>query len=208
MAVLQFNQFTCVRDDRRLFEPVSFEVSPGDVWQVAGPNGAGKTTLLRAMSGLFDGYEGEFLWGHSPIKAAHYERSESLMYLGHHPGVKSALTAAENLQWFLGMRAVKSDIGQALASVGLAGYENTLCYQMSAGQQRRVALARMYLEPAPVWVLDEPFTAIDKQGVERIEAQINCHTAQGGSVVMTSHQPISCPGLKVLSLRAPRGHLQ
>ncbi len=201
--LLQLTQFTCLRDDTPVFTPVQMSVFAQDVWQVAGPNGAGKTTLLRAICGLFDHLQGEYLWLGGDVAKQQLERNAELLYLGHHPGVKGALTAYENLAWAMkvtGGTADDEDFVHALAQVGLAGYEHTLCHQMSAGQQRRVALARLYLSKAKLWVLDEPFTAIDVQGVGRLEQLISAHAANGGSVVMTSHQPIHCDGLNILTL--------
>jgi len=202
--LLQLSQFTCLRDDTPVFTPVHMTVEPKDVWQVAGPNGAGKTTLLRAICGLFDHIQGECLWLGQSVAKQQLERNAELLYLGHHPGVKGALTAFENLAWAMKVAGGGADddaFSHALAQVGLAGYEHTLCHQMSAGQQRRVALARLYLSKAKLWVLDEPFTAIDVQGVVRLEQLISAHAADGGSVVMTSHQPIRCDGLNTLKLR-------
>lgn len=204
MPQLTFQQFTCVRDDEPVFAPLNFSLDSGEVLQVAGPNGAGKTTLLRAVSGLFDGCHGSYLWDGQPAGKMQLERSSDLLYLGHHPGVKGALTASENLRWHFGLRGqAVAGVISALEQVGLSGYEDTLCHHMSAGQQRRVALARMYLTTASVWVLDEPFTAIDRAGVAHLEALMANHVARGGSVLMTSHQPVSHPALKTLALGAP-----
>ena len=209
-TLIELHDFTCIRDDSPLFKPLHMEVNAGDIWQVVGPNGAGKTTLLRAICGLFDHVEGQFQWAGEDIKLKAYERARSLLYLGHHPGVKAALTALENLTWFVevnGLDCSKGALERALQQVGLYGYEQTLCHQMSAGQQRRVALARLYLAQGKIWVLDEPFTAIDVQGVARLEAKISEYAASGGCVILTSHQPVSCEGLKTLSLerQAPVG---
>ncbi|MFL0799259.1 MAG: heme ABC exporter ATP-binding protein CcmA [Agarilytica sp.] len=126
-----------------------------------------------------------------------YDFNASMLYLGHMTGINSSLTPMENLQWYFGLHGAKSDgdvivslkdILRALAQVGLGGYEDFPCHQMSAGQQRRVALARLYISKAPLWVLDEPFTAIDKQGVQSLERCINAHRKTGGIVVLTTHQ--------------------
>ena len=184
MPSLEFQQFTCVRNEAPLFHPLNFTASPGEMIQIVGPNGAGKTTFLRAVSGLFDHTEGRYLWDGKPISRMVYERAVSLLYLGHHPGVKGALSAAENLHWYAGLYGADAgQIGAALAEVGLMGYEDTLCQQMSAGQQRRVALARLFITKAQVWVLDEPFTAIDVAGVSRLEAKLQQHAAAGDEFV-------------------------
>jgi len=133
------------------------------------------------------------------------------LYFGHQPAVKTSLTALENLAWFFGLNGNKRidgvpchysrpDLIQALASVGMHGYEDVPCHQMSAGQQRRVALARLYLSEAPLWILDEPFTAIDKKGVTALEKRIVDHAEKGGLVLLTTHQALSIDNLKVLDI--------
>ncbi len=206
MATIEFQQFTCVRDDRALFEPLTWKAEPGVVAQILGPNGAGKTTLLRALSGLFDNIKGSLLWDGEPIALKGYERDTQLLYLGHQPGVKGVLSAAENLAWYQGVNDVRSqDLNDALAMVGLSGYEDTPCHHLSAGQQRRVALARLFVSQKPVWVLDEPFTAIDVAGIAKLEALMVAHAKKGGIVFVTSHQAINCEGLVPIQLMPTAG---
>lgn len=198
VAKLVLDNICCEIDDRVLFSGLSAEFSSGDLVQIVGPNGAGKTTLLRILTGLSSRYSGTLAWCTYAIPS--YEFFSSLLYLGHDVGVKSALTPLENLDWYFGINGIKStrraqlqrdEARQALASVGLAGYEEVPCHQMSAGQQRRVALARLYLSEAPLWILDEPFTAIDKQGVLELEQRIQQHRDTGGIVLLTTHQALS-----------------
>jgi heme exporter protein A len=202
LALLQLNKFTCTRDDEPLFVPIDVAIKPGEIVQVAGPNGAGKTTLLRSLCGLFDSYEGEILWRENPVSRARFEFLNQLLYLGHQPGIKKSLTARENLQWFAGIKGIKTtlDIDEVLANVGLAGYADIPCHQMSAGQHRRVGLARLYFDRSPLWILDEPFTAIDKQGVVRLEAAIEQHAKSGGTVMLTTHQALSFDGYTTIEL--------
>lgn len=167
------------RGGRQLFRDLSFEVLPGHLVQIEGPNGAGKTSLIRILAGLSRyGFEGE-ISRHGPH-----------LYLGHQPGVKALLTPRENLSWHVGGEGSYPDeqIDAALASVGLYGYEDVPSHALSAGQHRRVNLARLYLSDSPLWLLDEPFTAIDKEGVLALEALLVEHVEAGGAVVMTSHQ--------------------
>lgn len=202
MSAIEFKQFTCLRDSHCLFNPLSVTVPKGTLLQITGPNGAGKTTLLRAISGLYEHWQGQYLWDGQPIAQCAYERASNLLYLGHQPGVKGALTPRENLAWYIGLRGGDNTKAlMALAEVGLRGYEDTPCHQLSAGQQRRVALARLYFSTAQVWVLDEPFTAIDAEGVSRLEAQLGAQVGRGGIVFITSHQAVSCAGLKTLALK-------
>lgn len=198
VAKLVLDNICCEIDDRVLFSGLSAVFSSGDLVQIVGPNGAGKTTLLRILTGLSSRYTGTLAWGTHTIPS--YDFFSSLLYLGHHVGVKTSLTPLENLHWYFGINGIKSarraelhrdEAQQALAKVGLAGYEEVPCHQMSAGQQRRVALARLYLSDAPLWILDEPFTAIDKQGVLELEQRIQQHRENGGIVLLTTHQALS-----------------
>lgn len=178
--------------------------------QVAGPNGAGKTTLLKILTGLSSGFEGEVRWRGKAISGwGAYSFYSSLLYFGHSPGIKSSLTARENLRWYFGLNGTKNGNGQgvteqslanALEKVDLGGYEDVPCQQMSAGQQRRVGLARLYCSRAPLWILDEPFTAIDKKGVEAIERLIRNHADSGGLVILTTHQPLAIGDVVTLDL--------
>lgn len=203
--LLELRDFACVRDGEPLFKPVSHVMSAGDVVQVAGPNGAGKTTLLRSLCGLFDSFEGEILFEGSSLSRSRHAFLSQLLYLGHQPGVKKSLTARENLEWFAGVNGFKQafDVRDVLSKVGLAGYEDIPCHQMSAGQHRRVGLARLYFDRSPIWVLDEPFTAIDIQGVARLEALIESRASEGGLVVLTTHQALSIKRFHMLTLEKP-----
>ena len=190
--LLQVVDLFCERDDRVLFNNLNFSVFPGEILQVEGQNGSGKTTLLRILSGLSRHYEGEILWrGVSVTEQAEQFRHE-LLYFGHNAGVKAVLTPEENLAWYA---ALDTDIDlqhipNALNAVGLQGFEDVPCHMLSAGQNRRVSLARLYLSRAPLWILDEPFTAIDKKGVAAKEALLLEHAARGGTVMLTTHHEL------------------
>lgn len=191
--MLDAHQLTCVREERTLFESLSFRVLPGDIVQIEGPNGAGKTSLLRLLTGLSLPFEGHVSWRGEDIRRCRDDFHASLLYLGHHPGTKANLTAYENLAFYqqIHHRHEPRDLWRVLAKVGLAGFEETPCAQLSAGQQRRVALARLWLSEQPaLWILDEPFTAIDKQGVGVLEQLFIEHAERGGMVVLTTHQDL------------------
>lgn len=183
----------CERDDRVLFEGLSFALFPGDVVQVLGPNGAGKTTLLRAVAGLSTRVAGSMFWGGLPLPDVRWEFLGGTLYLGHEAAVKPGLTPLENLRWHAGLWGRTRDIGiaGALRAVGLGTHLDTPAQQLSAGQRRRVALARLLLSPARLWILDEPFTAIDLDGVARVEALVADHAARGGAVLLTTHHKFS-----------------
>jgi len=182
-----------VRGGRELFRELSVEVHGGQLWHIEGPNGAGKTSLLRILCGLSRyGFEGEVL------------RSVTPLYLGHQPAVKALLSPRENLQWHVSGEGLYRDerIDIALGRVGLCGYEDVPSHTLSAGQHRRVNLARLFLSSARLWLLDEPFTAIDQQGVNETQSLLASHVDGGGAVVMTSHQSlqVKCK-VHTLSLR-------
>ncbi|HEY7772465.1 MAG TPA: cytochrome c biogenesis heme-transporting ATPase CcmA [Marinagarivorans sp.] len=208
--MLQLNKFTCTRDDEPLFVPIDVSIKAGEVIQVAGPNGAGKTTMLRALCGLFDSFDGEILWRDQPVSRSRFAFLSQLLYLGHQPGIKKSLTARENLQWFARIKGETHTVNveAALAEVGLDGYADIPCHQMSAGQHRRVGLARLYFDASPFWILDEPFTAIDKAGVARLEERVKQHAYEGGTVILTTHQALSLESYRAIELEKYRGALQ
>jgi heme exporter protein A len=191
-ALLQTIDLSCERDDRLLINALNLEIEPGVIYQLEGPNGSGKTTLLRVLCGLSTRYRGEILWGGETMARARADYLSQLLFIGHSAGVKAALTPRENLRWYAALNhADASVIEQALMQVGLRGFEDSPCFNLSAGQQRRVSLARLFLQQAQLWVLDEPFTAIDKRGVAELEGWIGQHALQGGSVLLTTHHELN-----------------
>jgi heme exporter protein A len=200
--LLRFNQLGCMRDSRVLFAGVDYLINAGDIVQIEGPNGMGKTTLLRALTGLFPDYDGEILWRGQLVTQERYDFLSHLLFIGHLPSVKKALTPRENLTFLAHLNGCYTvdQVDNALAAVGLYGYEDMPGHQLSAGQHRRVALARLYLSKALLWVLDEPFTALDTQGVEKLETLFMMHVQRGGCVIFTSHQPANIVDLRRLSL--------
>ena len=170
------------RGGRQLFSELSLSVHAGELIQVQGANGAGKTSLMRILAGLSRyGFDGEVT------------RSAGLLYLGHQSGVKGLLSPRENLAWHVAGAEQSSDaeIEGALHEVGLYGYEDVPSHTLSAGQHRRVNLARLYLSTSPLWILDEPFTAIDAEGVANLESLLKTHLERGGAVILSSHQTLN-----------------
>jgi len=201
-ALLKADKLTCERDDRLLFSGLSFELFSGEVLQLEGPNGAGKTTLLRILGGLFSTFEGVVNWKGQDVRQCYSEFQQELLFIGHKSSVKATLTPLENLRFLIGLQqSVKEGaLWQALECVGLAGYEHVLCRNLSAGQKRRVALARLYLSDAKIWVLDEIFTAIDKKGVAQLEALLVEKAQSGVAIVLTTHHELAMPGVRQLRL--------
>lgn len=184
---------SCERDWRMLFEHLHFQLDAGDMLQISGPNGSGKTSLLRLLAGLRQPTSGDILLHGKALNEQRSELARNLLWIGHAAGIKGLLTAEENLAWLCALHttASREAIWQALAAVGLRGFEDIPCHTLSAGQQRRVALARLYLAGAPsLWVLDEPFTALDKQGVAQLEQHLAGHCERGGVVLLTTHHSL------------------
>lgn len=183
----------CERDWRLLFEQLELRLEKGQMLQISGPNGSGKTSLLRLLCGLMQPTAGQILIRGRPLESQRSELARNLLWIGHAAGIKGLLTPEENLAWLCALHqpADREAIWQALAQVGLRGFEDVPCHTLSAGQQRRVALARLYLAPPPLWILDEPFTALDKHGVVQLEAHLARHCEQGGLVVLTTHHTLT-----------------
>lgn len=192
-ALLSATNLTCIREDRLLFDQLEIEINAGDIVQVEGPNGSGKTSLLRILAGLSQPYEGNIFFKGSEIPQSREEFHQNLLYLGHLPGVKGEMNAQENLTFNLALHGTndsESEIKQTLAKVNLSGFEDSLASHLSAGQHRRISLARLYKSTAPIWILDEPFTAIDKQGVYELEQLFKSHIEKGGCIILTTHQDL------------------
>lgn len=183
----------CTRGDRRLIEHLHFVLEPGMLLHVRGPNGCGKTTLLRALCGLFEPQAGEIRWNGANIRSLQEEYSREVLYLGHLNGIKHELSGIENLQIAAtldGDSVAAAQVWEALQRMGLAGFEDLPAKVLSQGQKKRVALARLLLSQARLWILDEPFTALDAGAVELLQALVVAHVDAGGMAVLTTHQEV------------------
>lgn len=180
----------CIRDDRLLFSELSFTVGEGEVLQIEGPNGSGKTSLLRIICGLRLPESGQVNWYGESIRGNREDYYANMVYIGHLPCIKGDLTVMENIRSLLDARSqtLGNDVIEAaLAKVGLASYEDVPGKALSSGQRRRILLAFVHLSQAKLWILDEPLTALDVQGVALMESMILEHREAGGSVVFTTH---------------------
>ena len=206
--LLQAVNLECERDDRVLFRDLSFSILPGSLIRVEGPNGSGKTTLLRILAGLNDSYSGDLLWRGKSRNGYREEFLRNMLYLGHRPGIKPLLTPMENLRALMdGRRSLPDKIlWQALEGTGLGGFQAVPCRNLSAGQQRRVALARLLIADEPLWILDEVFTAIDIQGVAALERLLVERVENGGAIVVTTHHDLRLPSMQRVTLGGGDGY--
>ncbi len=192
----------CIRDDRVLFEDLNFSLSKGQLLQIEGRNGSGKTSLLRILCGLTLPTEGKVYWKNQDIQSIKSSYWSTLAYIGHAPGVKADLTPLENLAMAQALASTPNKINliDALDQVGLYGFEDVPTHTLSAGQQRRVALARLLACDAQLWILDEPFTALDQSAIRMIENWLDNHAKKGGLAVLTSHHTVNCEHATSLQL--------
>jgi heme exporter protein A len=193
---LKGDDLSCIRDDRVLFEELVFELIPGQVLLLEGKNGSGKTSLLRILCGFREPDTGQVTWCGDAINDSQYYAD--MAYVGHLDGVKKELTVLENLKVSLALgRPGQYTIQRALNKVHLVNYDDVLVQALSAGQKRRLSLARLLITQNIVWILDEPFTSLDKQGITLIESLMYEHCASGGMIVLTSHHDIALHGVDV-----------
>ncbi len=191
--MLQVRDLECRRGDACLFSGMSFDLQSGQLLHVKGSNGSGKTSLLRIVCGLFLPAAGSVRWAGQNIRENRDEFNKALCYIGHLNGLKDDLTAVENLSIharLMGIAASETQIEDALHRVGLSHRAYLATKVLSQGQKRRVALARLLLGGTQLWVLDEPFTALDVKAVERLQGVMRDHLASGGCVLLTTHQDV------------------
>ncbi|WP_455206159.1 cytochrome c biogenesis heme-transporting ATPase CcmA [Kaarinaea lacus] len=191
--MLEVRNLECVRGDHRLFVGLNFTLQAGELLHLRGSNGSGKTSLLRTICGLMVAADGDILWQDQNIRTLREDYFNRLIYLGHLGGIKGDLTAFENLRLACKLAGYQPDedrILDALAKMGLAGREDLPTRVLSAGQKRRVALARLFVNDALLWVLDEPFNALDVAAVGLLKDLIAEHVKAGGIVILTTHQEV------------------
>lgn len=201
--VLKAHALSCVRGERELFADLNLQVHAGECLHVRGENGVGKTSLLRLLTGLSKPESGEILWKGQAITLDPSQYHRDLLFLGHRDALKDDLTALENIQMYAAIDDIALTQEQALSSLwrfGIRGREHLPVSCLSAGQKRRVLMARMATRQAKLWILDEPFNALDINAVQALQTLIAQHQERGGLIVLTSHQNIDIPNVKVLEL--------
>jgi len=192
--LLEARALCFLRQDEPVFGPVDFALHGGEIALVEGDNGSGKTTLMRVLTGMLHAGEGEVLLDGAPF--ALDTMAGAVVFLGHHLGLKFDLTARENLAVSAGLYGVRAGttIAAVLADVGLAGFEDEPIRRLSAGQKKRAALARLLLLPARVWLLDEPYANLDREGIALVNRLLREHAARGGAALVTSHGAVTFAG--------------
>lgn len=203
--LLEAHGLCFTRDDEPVFGPLDLSVDTGEALLVQGDNGAGKTTLLRVLAGLLRADHGRVRI--DGREATPVERAGVIGYLGHLPGLKADLSTLENLEHLAGVQGRRRGQlpAQALEAVGLAGYEDALVRHLSAGQRKRLGLARLWLSPAPLWLLDEPYANLDLGGIELVNRMIQAHLRLGGGVLLTTHGAYAEPPVRTRLLHLGRG---
>ncbi len=188
------------RNETPVFGPLDFAVATGEALLVQGANGAGKTTLLRVLAGLLRADAGEVEI--DGAKARSDLRARSIAYLGHLPGLKADLPALQNLEFLCGLhgRRYRQTPASAMAIVGLAGYEDTAVRNLSAGQKKRLGLARLWLSPAPLWLLDEPYANLDLEGINLVNRMVQAHLRSHGAALITTHGAYAAPPVRTRML--------
>ena len=200
MSKLKVNNLSCQKGYNLLFENLSFEINSGEALKVSGPNGSGKTSLLRIIAGLSSFDSGSVDYDSHKLNSEKYKLD--LLYLGHLAALSPELSCIENLKYssLLGSKNSELDLSMALSQVGLEKYENDFVGTLSAGQIKRVALSLLFITQSKVWLLDEPFSALDSKAIKIFEKKIEDHCTQGGICILTTHQECNIKNLKEISL--------
>jgi heme exporter protein A len=202
--MLEVVDLECVRGDRTLISGLSFTLSPGELMHLHGHNGSGKTTLMRTICGLIRQNAGTIHWRGESSHGLSEEFNRDLLYIGHKNGIKDDLNGIENLlinSRLAGVEVTREQAWEVLEQMGLRGHEDLPARVLSQGQKRRVTLARLLLSKAPLWILDEPFTALDVAAVDFLQSVISAHLARDGMVILTTHQEVSLTRGEVKPLR-------
>ena len=200
MSKLKINNLSCQRGYNLLFENLSFELNSGEVLKISGPNGSGKTSLMKILAGLNSFETGSIEYDNIKINSEKYNLD--FLYLGHLAALSPELSCLENLKYtaHLGNNNLNPDFSDALTKVGLEKFENELVGKLSAGQKKRIALSLLFITQSKVWLLDEPFSALDSKAIKIIETRIEDHCNSGGLCILTTHQECNIKNIKEISL--------
>jgi len=200
MSKLKINNLSCQRGYNLLFKNLSFELNSGEVLKISGPNGSGKTSLMKILAGLNSFETGSIEYDNIKINSEKYNLD--FLYLGHLAALSPELSCLENLKYtaHLGNNNLNPDFSDALTKVGLEKFENELVGKLSAGQKKRIALSLLFITQSKVWLLDEPFSALDSQAIKIIESRIEEHCNSGGLCILTTHQDCNIENIKEISL--------
>ena len=200
MSKLIVNNLSCQRGYKLLFENLSFELNSGEVLKVSGPNGSGKTSLMKILAGLSSFETGSIDYDETKINSERYNLD--FLYLGHLAALSPELSCLENLKYTmrLGNDNLNLDFSDALKKVGLEKFENELVGKLSAGQKKRIALSLLFITQSKVWLLDEPFSALDSKAIKIIETRVEDHCNSGGICILTTHQECNIKNMKEISL--------
>ena len=203
MTLFEGRDLLCVRGERRVFADLKFAISPGGLLVLTGANGSGKSSLLRIMAGLLRPASGALYWDGAPVAGDPEAQAARLHYLGHLNAVKPVLTAAENLAFWAALHGGSAaEVERGLEAFDLTALAGVPAGMLSAGQKRRVALARLLAAPAEIWLLDEPTVGLDTPSLARLGAAIAEHRATGGRVVAATHAALDAEGAETLDLGA------
>ena len=200
--MLTAHEITCIRGQRALFADLNLTISTGEILHIQGSNGSGKTSLLRILCGTSQPDSGTVLWQSEDIRTCRSTYCEHLAYIGHNNGIKLELTPSENLSCLAAIKgfAADSQIDLALTQSGLSRERDIPCIHLSAGQRRRVAIAWLFMTQASIWILDEPLTAIDQDGIDIVKNRFSQHLEDGGLIVLTGHQNLQFEDREIRTL--------
>jgi heme exporter protein A len=198
----EIKNLECTRQDIILFQDINFRLNAGDILQIDGVNGSGKTSMIRIMAGLIKPTAGEVYWRGTAISDCRYEYQREISYIGHLNGIKEGLTSLENMRVARDLASNNDAIhfSNLLERMGLAGMDEVYVNAMSAGQRRRLALARLLIDRKKLWLLDEPFTSLDAEGKATIEQMIIEHSNAGGIIIFATHQPLEIKNCTLLRI--------
>ncbi len=197
--MLTVNDLACIRHGQLLFHHLHFQLQPGELLHIQGANGSGKSSLLLMLLGLLPPHRGSIHWQNEAITSLGSLYYQHLVHIGHKIGIKNQLTVNENLRLVMqfGSGKTKISLPEVLQSLGLTAHSQRLCVHLSAGQRQRVALARLLLLDRPLWILDEPFTAIDAATLTYLEEKLAQHVSQGGMAIITHHRRLALPKVMI-----------